>query len=122
MNLAPVIDVYLEGWNETDPSARAEKIKRVWSAKAQLIDPPMAAHGQVEISEMAGALQAQFPQHSFRRASGIDTHHDQFRFAWELVSPDGSVVMTGLDVGALAHDGTIARITGFFGDLPGVDD
>ncbi len=121
MNLAPVIDAYLESWNETDLDARTKKIEAVWSPDAQLIDPPMAAQGQREISEMAGALQAQFPAHTFHRASGIDVHHDQFRFAWELVSPEGSVVMNGIDVGALAPDGTIARITGFFGDLPARD-
>jgi hypothetical protein len=117
-DLANTVDTYLEGWNETQPARRAELIHQVWAPDGRLIDPPLDATGQTEISEMAASLHAQFPEHYFRRSSGIDEHHGHFRFAWELVSPDGAVAMTGLDVGELAPDGSIARITGFFGDLP----
>jgi hypothetical protein len=67
---------------------------------------------------MAAALQQQFAGHRFRRASAVDAHHDHLRFAWELVGPDGAVALTGLDVGELAADGRLKRITGFFGELP----
>ena len=117
-NLANTVDTYLAGWNETDETKRADLIEQVWSTDGRLIDPPLAAVGHREIGDMATALQAQFPDHHFRRASGIDTHHDQFRFAWELVSPDGSVALGGIDVGEVAADGSIARVTGFFGELP----
>jgi hypothetical protein len=67
---------------------------------------------------MVDAIQARFPDHRFRRCSGVDTHHDQLRFAWDLAGPDGAVVVAGLDLGELAGDGRLRRITGFFGDLP----
>jgi len=67
---------------------------------------------------MVTGVQARFPGHRFRRVSGIDIHHDQLRFAWELVAPDGAVVVAGIDVGVLAADGRLRRITGFFGALP----
>jgi len=63
-------------------------------------------------------VQAKFPGHRFRRRSGVDTHHDQLRFAWDLVNPEGTVVVAGLDIGALASDGRLRRITGFFGEVP----
>jgi len=63
-------------------------------------------------------VQAKFPGHRFRRRSGVDTHHNQLRFAWDLVSPDGTVIVAGVDVGALAVDGRLQRITGFFGEAP----
>jgi hypothetical protein len=47
----------------------------------------------------------------------IDSHHDQLRFAWQVVGPDGSVPVAGIDVGVLAPDGRLERITGFFGEL-----
>jgi hypothetical protein len=50
--------------------------------------------------------------------SGIDAHHDYLRFLRELVAPDGTVALAGLDVGELAADGRLRRITGFFGALP----
>jgi len=113
-----VVDTYLSAWNETDPARRAALIERAWAADGRLIDPPLAAEGHSGISDMASALQTQFPGHRFRRASGIDAHHDSLRFAWQLVSPDGAVALSGLDVGELAADGRLRRITGFFGELP----
>jgi len=119
-DLANTIDTHLDGLNETEPGIRSHKLEQVWAIDGRLIDPPLAGSGPTEISSMAATLQAQFPSHSFRRTSAIDAHHDHFRYAWELVASDGSVALSGLDVGELAPDGSIARITGFFGDLPPV--
>src|SRR4051794_34951485 len=69
------IDTYLAAWNEPDPARRAGLIEQVWAADGRLIDPPLAAEGHNGISDMAAALQGQFPGHRFRRASGIDEHH-----------------------------------------------
>jgi len=55
--------------------------------------------------------------HCFRRASEVDEHHGQLRFAWQLVGPDGAVALTGLDVGEMGPDGRLLRMTGFFGEL-----
>jgi hypothetical protein len=116
-DLNSTVSTYLDGWNERDPARRAHIIETAWSSSGELTDPPLAATGWVAISEMAAALHEQFPDHKFRRLSAVDEHHGQFRFAWELVASDGTVALTGLDVGALADDGKLARITGFFGDL-----
>jgi hypothetical protein len=67
---------------------------------------------------MVDAVQAQYPGHRFGRVSGIDAHHDQLRFAWQLVDPDGAVAAAGIDVGTVAPDGRLQRIVGFFGPLP----
>jgi hypothetical protein len=119
--LSSTVDTYLTAWNETDPDSRDKLIQQVWATDGQLVDPPLAASGHSEISDMAAALQAQFPGHQFRRASEVDEHHGHFRFAWQLVAPDGSVAISGIDVGALDENGRIAQITGFFGDLPARD-
>jgi hypothetical protein len=118
-DLETVIDTYLSAWNETDSTARAALIAKAWADGAQLVDPPAAGVGADGINQIADALHGQFPRHQFRRASAIDAHHDAFRFAWELVAPDGSVTLSGLDVGQLAPDGRLSRITGFFGPLAG---
>jgi len=119
--LGELIDRYLAAWNEPDPARRAALIEQVWAADGRLIDPPLAAEGHAGIGDMAAALQTQFPGHRFRRASGIDAHHDQLPFAWQLVGPDGAVALAGLDVGELADDGRLRRIVGFFGELPARD-
>jgi hypothetical protein len=116
-DLTDTIDTYLAAWSEQDDAARAELVGRVWADDGRLVDPPMAASGHAEISGMHAALQGQFAGHTFRRASAVDAHHDAVRFAWELVGPDGTVAIKGLDVGEVGEDGRLRRITGFFGEL-----
>jgi SnoaL-like domain len=117
-DVTTVIDTYLSAWNEPDPDRRSKLIELAWDADGRLVDPPFAAEGHTGISEMAATMQEHYPGHAFRRASGIDAHHDQVRFAWELVGPDGAVALAGLDVGELAEDGRLRRIAGFFGEVP----
>jgi hypothetical protein len=117
-DLVTTIDKYLVAWTEADADRRRRLIEEVWAPDGRLIDPPLAAEGHAGISDMAAAMQGQFPGHTFRRVSGVDAHHDQFRFAWQLVGPDGTPAIAGLDVGQLAGDGRLRRITGFFGDVP----
>jgi hypothetical protein len=104
-----VIDRYQAAWNEPDPARRAALIEQVWAADGRLTYPLLPAEGHTGIGELVTTLRAQFPDHRVRRASDIDEHHDQFRFAWEAV---------GLDVGERAADGRLRRITGFVGPLP----
>jgi hypothetical protein len=116
--LTSTVDAYLAAYGEPDAGRRAELIEQAWAPDGQLIDPPLTGEGHAGISEMAAAVQRQFAGHRFRRTSDVDAHHDHLRFAWELVAPDGSVALTGMDAGELAADGRLRRITGFFGDLP----
>ena len=76
------------------------------------------AQGHDALSAMVDAIQEQFPGQRFRRQSGVDSHHDQVRFAWDLATPDGAVTVAGVDVGVVADDGRLVSITGFFGDPP----
>jgi hypothetical protein len=116
-NVAEIVDQYLAGWNESDRERRDQLIQGVWLEDGRLIDPPAAASGRSEISEMAATLQSQFPGHRFRRSSTVDEHHGIFRFSWDLVGEDGTIALSGLDVGEVSDGGAIVRITGFFGDL-----
>jgi hypothetical protein len=120
-DLSTTVDDYLAAWSEPDGDTRAALIARVWNADGRLVDPPLEGAGHDGIDGLAVALQTHYPGHRFRRTSGVDAHHDQFRFAWELVGPDGAVAIAGLDVGEVDGDGRLRRITGFFGDLPEAD-
>ena len=116
-DVTDTIDNYLSAWNERDAGRRAELIRRAWAPDGRLIDPPLTAMGYDGISEMAGAMHEHYAGHDFRRASAVDEHHEHLRFAWELVAPDGAVALAGIDVGELAADGRLLRVTGFFGEL-----
>ena len=117
-DIATTVDAYLAMWNETDAARRAAHIERVWTSDGRYVDPMLEAEGRAALSEMVADVHAQFPGHRFRRVSGIDAHHDQLRFAWDLVAPDGAVVVAGIDIGILTADGRLERITGFFGEAP----
>ena len=116
--LNTTIATYLDLLNETDPDKRAELAEKVWAANGCWIDPPFEADGRNAIADMIGHVHQQYPGHTFRQASGVDTHHDLFRFAWELVAPDGKIAFNGMDVGQVGDDGRFVRVTGFLGDLP----
>lgn len=120
-DLTTIVDTHLAAYGEPDSQRRAELIERAWTADGRLLDPPLTGDGHDGISAAADALQAHYAEHRFRRVSAIDAHHDQLRYAWELVAPDGRVVLSGLDVGAIAADGRLAQITGFFGELGDAD-
>ena len=111
------VDTYLAMWNATDPAARADLIQRAWTADGHYVDPMLEADGHAALADMVETVQRTYPGQQFRRLSGIDTHHDLVRFAWEL-SGDGTVTVQGVDIGELADDGRFVRITGFFGELP----
>jgi hypothetical protein len=117
-DVTTIVDTYLAMWNETDAARRATHIARAWTADGRYVDPLLEAESHGAIDEMVAAVQTKYPGHRFRRVSGVDAHHDQLRFAWELVAPDGGVVAAGIDVGALATDGRLRHIAGFFGELP----
>ena len=117
-DLITTVDTYLAMWNEPDAARRREHIQRAWASDGQYLDPALQAQGHAELSQMAANVQTRFPGHRFRRTSGIDSHHDRLRFGWELAAPDGSIAVAGVDVAALAPDGRLARVTGFFGELP----
>lgn len=112
-----VVDVHLAAYTEPDRGRRAELIARAWAPEGQLVDPPLTGAGHDGIAEAADLLLAQFAGHRFRRTTVVEEHHGDFRYGWELVGPGGEVALTGLDVGALAEDGRLARVTGFFGEL-----
>lgn len=113
-----VVDAYFSMWNEPDPHQRASVIARAWSPTGQYVDPILEATGHTALHQMVDGLQARYPGHRFRRLSGIDQHHKQLRFSWDLVSPEGVTVVVGLDVATLAEDGRLLHVSGFFGPLP----
>jgi hypothetical protein len=116
------VEAIIERWftalNEPDGGRRAELVEQAWAPDGRWVDPPFEGQGHDAINEMVSGVYAQYPDHRFRLVSGVDAHHDSLRVGWELVSPDGDVVVAGTDVGVLDGDGRLSRVTGFFGPLP----
>lgn len=117
-DLCRLIDDYLDAYGEPDKARRSDAVRRVWAEDAQLVDPPLAARGHAQIVAQADQLLAQFPGHRFRRSSGVDAHHGRARYAWQLLSPAGQVVLEGCDFAQVDEAGRLAQVAGFFGPLP----
>ena len=77
-------------------------------------DPLLAAEGYDALDAMIAAVHAQYPGHRFRLTGAIDGYPGRARWPWALVGPDGTPIVAGLDVAALADDGRLRAVTGFF--------
>jgi SnoaL-like domain len=117
-DVTATIDAYLGSLDEADDAKRADLVAQAWAEDGRYTDPLQELNGHAELASMQGVVQHTYPGASFRRTSGIDAHHESVRFDWELVHPDGSLVVAGIDVGRLGPDGKLTSIVGFFGDLP----
>jgi hypothetical protein len=114
---AAIVGEYLDMWRETDAAARAERIARVFTEDGRHVDPNADARGHDGLAAMMTAVHEQFAGFQMRQTTGIDTHNDQLRFGWELLAADGTPIVAGIDVGEIAHDGRLQRVTGFWGEL-----
>jgi SnoaL-like protein len=108
----------MDAYSEPDTARRAELVAKTFTADGELIDPPIDGRGHAGITEMMGAVLDHYPDHRFRRTTGIDAHHNVARYGWELVDTTGAVALTGTDVAEFDDDGAISRVLGFLGDLP----
>jgi hypothetical protein len=117
-DIATIVDANLEALTETDAAKRADLIRAAWAEDGSLTDPPLDGKGHAGIDNFARVVCEHYAGQKFRRVSGVDVHHDRFRYAWELVDADGAVTVAGIDVGDIAPDGRLRTVTGFFGDLP----
>jgi hypothetical protein len=105
-------------WREADPAARRPLIEAAFTPDGRHVDALADAHGHDELDAMIANVHAHYPGFRMERTSGIDQHGDQLRFGWTLDAADGTRVVTGVDIGELAADGRLARVAGFWGDLP----
>jgi hypothetical protein len=115
--LEDLVDAHLAAYCDPDVTRRAAIVRDVWAVDGRLADPPMEATGHDGIAALTDVVLEHFPAHAFRRTTAVDEHHGFARYGWELVGPDGTVAVAGLDVARIDADGRLGGIVGFFGDL-----
>jgi hypothetical protein len=111
--LAEIVNIWMDAWNEGDSQRRRSLVGRSWAPDGRYFDPFLAAQGPDAISASLGQLRESFPGYFVRRKSGIETHFEWLRFAWELVDPEGSVVSDGVDVAERCGDGQFQQLVTF---------
>lgn len=115
---ATLVDTYFEMWRTTDADERASLVGQAFTDDGRHVDQHADATGHAELAEMIGTVHAGYPGFAMARTSGIDRFGDQLRFTWDLRGADGALIVGGLDIGEVAPDGRLRRVTGFWGDLP----
>ena len=110
-DLTPLIDRYIDTWNETDAGLRHDLIVRNYAEDARYLDPIDQGEGRDGIGAMILGVQQRFPGHSFRRTSEVD--NGRTRCNWELAPTNGPPIVRGIDFVEHA-DGRLRAVTGFF--------
>jgi len=111
------LDHMLAAWNEREPERVRAHLEKALSPEVVFIDPSVLTHGIDEFEANVHEVQGRLPGASYRRASGVDLHHNVVRYAWEI-HRDGQLVLPGFDVTELDEEGRVLRVLGFFGPLP----
>jgi hypothetical protein len=120
-DLSTVVDSWLEAYAEPDMERRTKLIEQAWSPEGRLVDPPLEGTGYSGLSEAADLVNTHYAGHTFRRVTGIDVHHEFARYGWELVGPEGTVAVAGIDIAEIDDAGRLRKVTGFFGDMPAIE-
>jgi hypothetical protein len=118
-DLNAIVDAYLAVWNETDATARRQKIDSLWAENGVYVDPLASVSGRAGFDELVAGVQAQFGGLRFVRGRAYDEHHNIARFTWDLVPADGAeAVVIGFDVVVLDDAGQIQGVYGFIDKMP----
>lgn len=117
MSLADLVAAYGAAWNEPEEGARRKVLESCWADDGVYCDPTATAEGRDGLVAHIAGFRAALPGHRIDMTTAVDEHDGYLRFGWEMVGPDGSVVLVGVDFGTLSDDGRLGRIVGFFGPL-----
>jgi hypothetical protein len=116
-DVAAAADAHIEAYGEPDGARRRALVEAAWTPDGTLVDPPFVpTTGHDAIDRLYAEVQALYPGHTFRRTTAVDAHHAFARYGWEMVGPDGAVVLAGTDVVEVGSDGRLAGVVGFFGE------
>jgi SnoaL-like domain len=109
---------YRAAWHEPDAEVRRAHLLAIWASDGLFVDPQVRLVGPDAVLAHIAHVRSEFVGASFALASGIDLHHDVFRYQWHMLDAGGDVRLQGLDIGQLDATGRIARLIGFFGPFP----
>ena len=117
--VAPLaVDTYQSAWAERDSAKRRELLEKCWSAGGIFRDAMGYAEGLEDLADYIGAAQGFAPNIAFERVGPLLHAHGYINYRWRMVGSDGSVIMTGNNVGELSPDGRFLSMTGFWDPSP----
>lgn len=114
------LENYFKAWGEADDAARRKLLEAGWAESGTYTDPSAHVEGREALVKHIGGFKKDAKANGMTivRSSGIQFHHNSFRFQWEMRGPDGKPGMPGMDYGEFDDQGKITKIVGFFGPFP----
>ena len=109
---------YVSAWNETDPDKLSGFLEDCWTEQGILVSNYETILGRRALFERIIRFRRDNPGTRVLLTSGIEQHHDYFRFTLIQVKQDGRCYSPALEVGEIDANGRIDRIVAFFHDLP----
>lgn len=109
---------YVAAWNEDDPARLRQLLQECWAEQGMVVSNYETIFGREALFNHIMKFREANPGTRGLLTSGIEQHHDFFRFTVIAVKPDGMPYSPALDVGELDADGRIERIVTFFHELP----
>ena len=106
----------LPGTSATPGKVR-DHLDRALAPDVVFIDPSIETHGIDEFEANVHEVHRQVPGAVYARTSGVDSHHQLYRYSWQI-SRNGGLLLPGFDVTEVDEDGKVTRVLGFFGPLP----
>lgn len=110
----------LAAWNEKDVDLIRGHLDKALAPQIVFCDPNYLIEGVDAFEKMVRDFTMQYPVSRCEHTSGLDAHHNRYRYKW-LVSVNNKPAVAGMDVVELDGNGLISRIDGFFGPFPKQD-
>jgi hypothetical protein len=117
-DFAKIAAGYIAMWNATDAAERHALVAELCAEDIRYTDPLVDVSGRDGLEATIGAVQQQFPGFAFTLLGGVDAHHDQARFGWELGPAAIPAPVAGFDVVTTDAEGRVTRVLGFLDRVP----
>ena len=109
---------YAAAFNTNDPAEQRQLITRCFVEDGMIISNFEELVGHEAILAMIARFRRERPHDRAVLTSGIEQHHNLFRFTSLVITPEGNRYNEVLDIGEVGTDGRITRIITFYGPLP----
>lgn len=113
----PTFDRMLAAWNEREPNEIRGHLERALAPDIHFVDPSIETRGLDEFEANVREFRSRLPDVRCMRSSGVDSHHDLYRYHWEIRRGD-DLVLAGFDVVEVDASEAVIRVLGFFGPVP----
>ena len=110
-----VIENYVAAWNSNDSQARTTTMNGVLAPDCIYLDShlPDPTVGKESHCLFIDRFKDKFPDLSLHLTKAVDSHHDHFRFQWQMLKGDGDVFIKGCFVGEVNEQQQITKLVGF---------